>query len=127
MSIEESVYEGLARRVEKLQAEIVTKDTELDALKADIDRALKAIAEYDTENESLKARIKELEKNDARYRWLCEKGPSYHGAMIGSGSMSISRGPYIYLERPANNRFSNVILNKEMADAFIDVAMGEKA
>lgn len=36
----------------------MTKDQ---ALKADIDRALKAIAEYETENEALKARIKELE------------------------------------------------------------------
>lgn len=73
-------------------------------------------------------RIEALEKDAKRYQWLCDKGHSYHGAMSGSASMSISRGPYILLEPPSCNGFSNMILTKQVADVIIDAAIaGERA
>jgi len=64
-----------------------------------------------------------LVKDAARYRWLIEKGPRYHNAVKGSASMSLGRGPYIFLEVPAMNPFCNLILNtKESADGIIDAA-----
>jgi hypothetical protein len=71
------------------------------------------------------AKIEELEKDAVRYQWLCDKGHSYHGAMAGTGSMSICRGPYILLEPPSHNKFSNMILTKQAADVIIDKAISE--
>jgi hypothetical protein len=72
-------------------------------------------------------RLRELEKDAVRYRWLCDKGHSYHGAVAGTGSMSICRGPYILLELPSHNKFSNMILTKQAADVIIDKAISEEA
>ena len=69
------------------------------------------------------AEIERLRADAARYQWLCEKGHSYHGAMVGTGSMSQGRGPYIRLEPPSHNNFSNMALGKEAADAIIDAAI----
>ena len=76
----------------------------------------------------LESQVDALRKDAKRYQWLCDKGYNYHGAMAGSGSMSICRGPYIRLEPPSVNNFSNMILGKPAADAIIDAAIkGEQA
>ena len=69
------------------------------------------------------AALAEAQRDAARYRWLKENGPTYHGACQGTASMSIGRGPYIYLEVPAHNNFSNFVLNGDSADRIIDAAM----
>ena len=74
---------------------------------------------------NLKAQLAAVRKDAARYQWLCDKGYNYHGAMAGSGSMSICRGPYILLEPPSHNKFSNMVLGKSSADVIIDAAIGE--
>ena len=63
------------------------------------------------------------EKDAARYRWLFTDGPTYQGAMSSAGSMPPARGPYVLLEPPSLNQFSNMILNKQGADSIIDAAM----
>lgn len=64
-------------------------------------------------------------KDANRYQWLCDKGYNYHGAMAGTSSMSICRGPYILLEPPSLNKFSNLALGKPAADVIIDAAIAE--
>lgn len=77
-------------------------------------------------NSENSAQLVDAQKDAARYRWLCDSGYNYHGAMIGSGSMSIGRGPYILLEPPSLNQFSNIVLGKQAADLIIDTAMHPK-
>lgn len=66
-----------------------------------------------------------LKANSRRYVWVCEEGPTYSGACVGTASMSASRGPYIILEPPALNRFSSIVCNKALADSFIDQAIAD--
>ena len=73
----------------------------------------------------LQAQLEAAKKDAERYQWLCDKGYNYHGAMAGSGSMSICRGPYILLEPPSHNKFSNMILGKQAADLVIDAAIAK--
>ena len=66
-----------------------------------------------------------LKADSRRYAWVCEEGPTYSGACVGTATMSISRGPYIILEPPALNRFSSIVCNKALADSLIDRALAE--
>jgi hypothetical protein len=82
-------------------------------------------SEADKEIAQLQAEVEALRKDAARYQWLCNKGYNYHEAIAGSGSMSICRGPYILLEPPSHNKFSNLVLGKQSADVLIDTAIAK--
>ncbi len=73
--------------------------------------------------EAQAARIAELEADAARYRWLRNKGATAEGLlMTGSGSMPVSRGPYVVFDPPALNHFSRMVLSSDALDAAIDTA-----
>lgn len=75
----------------------------------------------------LEAQLADAKKDAERYQWLCDKGYSYHGAMAGTGSMSICRGPYIILEPPSHNNFSKMVLGKLATDVIIDAAISKES
>jgi hypothetical protein len=119
--IEAQGYEfGLLSRIEALTQKLADAKQ---AARYETDVAVQAIADF----EAMKLEAEALRKDAARYQWICDKGYNYHGAMAGSGSMSICRGPYILLEPPSHNKFSNMILTKQAANAIIDAAIAGEA
>jgi len=63
----------------------------------------------------------EAVRDAERYRWLRDKG-AYRN-IAGLASMNSGRGPYIYMELPSCNSFSNFVLTGIYADAHIDAAI----
>ena len=107
-----------AQEVAMLAYEFDLKNAQLEAAKQ------AARWESDLASQAL-ADLEPYRKDAERYQWLCDKGYNYHGAMAGTGSMSICRGPYILFEPPSHNKFSNMVLGKPAADLVIDAAIAE--
>lgn len=68
-----------------------------------------------------------LVADSKRYVWMIDEGHKYHEAIVSTPSMGYSTGPYIVLDPPSCNGFSNIaIKNKAFADATIDECMAKQ-
>lgn len=72
--------------------------------------------------------LTEVEKNSERYLWLINHGHSCRDSVVGTGSMSMGRGPYIFMDLPSMGIPQGLVLDaKQFADSVINSAIVRQA